>query len=147
MHDLRDSRQLVHQQQLPALHRYMWPLSTFAQPAVLTLSTFLQRRVLTHNSAVSLQQSGLSDFRGQVAPPLDGGPPSSSFLRCDIDKISPSLFTSPPFLQLFIIRTNTCSDSSRIVEQQNHSTRLLQIGWQHFLCLISFSNTQYSSTL
>ena len=109
---------------------YMWPLSTFPQPAVLTLSTFLQRRVLTHNSAVSLQQSRLSDFRGQVAPPLDGGPPSSSFLRCDIDKISPSLFT-PPLLQLIIIRTNTCSDS----------TRLLQIGWQHFLCLISFSNT------
>ena len=135
MHDLRGSRQLVHHQQgiialLPALHIYMWPLSTFAQPAVLTLSTFLQRRVLTHNSAVSLQQSGLSDFRGQVAPPLDGGPPSSSFLRCDIDKISPSLFT-PPFLQLIIIRTNTCSDS----------TRLLQIGWQHFLCLITFSNT------
>ena len=131
MHDLRGSRQLVHQQQLPALHIYMWPLSTFAQPAVLTLSTFLQRRVLTHNSAVSLQQSRLSDFRGQVAPPLDGGPPSSSFLRCDIDKISPSLFTPPPFLQLIIIRTNTCSDS----------TRLLQIGWQHLLCLISFSNT------
>ena len=87
--------------------------------------------LLTHNSAVSLQQSRLSDFRGQVAPPLDGGPPSSSFLRCDIDKISPSLFTPPPFLQLIIIRTNTFSDT----------TRLLQIGWQHFLCLISFCNT------
>ena len=109
----------------------MWPLSTFAQPAVLTLSTFLQRRVLTHNSAVSLQQSRLSDFRGQVAPPLDGGPPSSSFLRCDIDKISPSLFTPPPFLIIIIIRTNTCSDS----------THLLQIVWQHFLCLISFRHT------
>ena len=101
---------------------FTWPLSTFAQPAVLTLSTFLQRRVLTHNSAVSLQQSRLSDFRGQVAPPLDGGPPSSSFLWCDIDKISPLLFT-PPFLQLIIIRTNTCSDS----------THLLRIGWGLFM--------------
>ena len=110
---------------------YMWPLSTFAQPAVLTLSTFLQRRVLTDNSAVSLQQSRLSDFRGQVAPPLDGGPPSSSFLRCDIDKISPSLFTPPFLLFLIIICTNICSDS----------TRLLQIGWRHFLCLISFRHT------
>ena len=102
---------------------YMWPLSTFAQPAVLTLSTCLQRRVLTHNSAVSLQQSRLSDFRGQVAPPLDGGPPSSSFLRCDIDKISPSLFTPPPFLIIIIIRTNTWSDS----------THLLRIGWGLFM--------------
>ena len=91
---------------LRCLHfTYMWPLSTFAQPAVLTLSTCLQRRVLTDNSAVSLQQSRLSDFRGQVAPPLDGGPPSSSFLRCDIDKISPSLFTPPFLIIIIIIRT------------------------------------------
>ena len=99
---------------------YMWPLSTFAQPAVLTLSTFSSK---THNSAVSLQQSRLSDFRGQVAPPLDGGPPSSSFLQCDIDKISPSLFTPPPFLIIIIIRTNTCTDS----------THLLRIDWGLFM--------------
>ena len=107
MHDLRGSRQLVHQQgiiALPAVHIYV-AFEYFAQPAVLTLNTFLQRRVLTHNSAVSLQQSRLSDFRGQVAPPLDGGPPSSSFLWCDIDKISPSLFTPPFLIIIIIIRT------------------------------------------
>ena len=86
----------------------------------------------THDHVVQTRCSRVDSqtWEGKLPPPLDGRPPSSSFLRCDIDKISPSLFT-PPFLQLIIIRTNTCSDS----------TRLLQIGWRHFLCLISFSNT------